>query len=128
MPDENYPVPLIGTEHTIHIPVSFETGALGEIPLPKLPYRVKLKRVDHVVTKALAGTNDGTVTVKKGATTLATVTVALSAAIGEEDADTNPTGTPFETSDQIRIATAKAAAGGKGLLALVLEILPSHSS
>lgn len=128
MPDENYPVPLIGTEHTLHIPVSFETGELGEIPLPKLPYRVKLKRVDHVVTKALAATNDGTVTVKKGSTVLATVTVAASAAIGEEDADANPTGTPFETTDQIRILTAKTNAGGKGLLALILEILPSHSN
>lgn len=128
MPDENYPIPLIGTEYVIHVPVSFETGELGEIPLPKLPYRVKLKRVDHVVTKALAAANDGTVTVKKSATTLATVTVAASAAIAEEDADTNPVGTPFETSDQIRIATAKSTAGGKGLLALTLEILPSHSN
>ncbi len=128
MPDKNYPIPLIGTEQTIHVPVSFETGELGEIPLPKLPYRVKLKRVDHVVTKALAGTDAGTITVKKGATTLATVTVALSAAFGEEDVDANPTGTPFETTDQIRIATAKTTAGGKGLLALTLEILPSHSS
>ena len=128
MPDENYPIPLIGTEHVIHLPVSFETGELGEIPLPKLPYRVKLKRVDHVVTKALAATSAGTVTVKKGATTLATVTVAASAAIAVENADANPTGTPFETSDQIRIATAKANAGGKGLLAITLEILPSHSS
>lgn len=128
MPDENYPIPLIGTEQTIHVPVSFETGEQGEFPLPKLPYRVKLKRVDHVVRKALAGTDAGTVTVKNGATTLATVTVATSAAFGEEDADANPTGTPFETSDQIRIATAKTTAGGKGLLALTLEILPSHSS
>lgn len=128
MPDENYPIPLIGTEHVIHVPVSFETGELGEIPLPKLPYRVKLKRVDHVVTKALAATNAGTVTVKKGSTTLSTVTVAASAAIATENADANPTGTPFETSDQIRIATAKSTAGGKGLLALTLEILPSHSS
>lgn len=127
MPDENYPLSLIGTEQMIHLPVSFETDEQGEIPLPKLPYRVKLKRVDHVVTKALAATNDGTVTIKKGSTTLATVTVAASAAIGEEDT-ANPTGTPFETSDQIRVVTAKAAAGGRGLLALVLEILPSHSN
>ena len=128
MPDQNYPVPLIGTEQVIHVPVSFETGELGEFPMPKLPYRVKLKRVDHVVTKTLAGTDAGTVTVKKGATTLATVTVATSAIFGEEDADANPTDTPFETSDQIRITTAKTTAGGKGLLALTLEILPSHSS
>ena len=128
MPDENYPVALIGTEQTLHVPVSFETGEQGEFPLPKLPYRVKIKSVDHVVTKALAATDDGTVTVKKGATTLATVTVSASAAIGDEDADATPTGTSFETSDQISIATTKTTAGGKGLLALTLEVLPSPSN
>lgn len=128
MPDKNYPLPLIGSKQVICLPVSFESGEQGEIPLPKLPYRVRVKRVDHVVTKALAGTNAGTVTVKKGSTVLSTVTVAASAAIATENADTNPTDTPFETSDQIRIATAKSTAGGKGLLSLTLEVLPSHSS
>jgi hypothetical protein len=128
MPSEHYPVPLIGTEQQLTIPVSFETDEQGEIPLSALPYRVRVKSISHVVTKALADTNDGTVTVKKGTETLATLTVAASAAIGDEDSDASPVETSFETSDQIRIETAKTKAGGKGLLTLTLEILPSHSS
>lgn len=128
MPSESYPIPLIGTEHQILLPVSFETGEQGEIALPPLPFRARLKSASHVVTKALEDTDAGTVTVKKGASTLATVTVATSAAIGDEDSDSAPTETAFETNEQIRIATAKTTAGGKGLLTLTLEILPSHSS
>lgn len=128
MPDAHYPIPLIGTEQQLILPVSFENGEQGEIALASLPYRARLIRVDHVVTKAIADTNDGTITVKKGASTLATVTVAASAAIGDVDADASPLSTTFETGDQISIETAKTKAGGKGLLTLLVEILPSHSS
>lgn len=127
MPDPNYPVPLIGSELLIPVPVSFETNEQGTFKLPTLPFRCRLKEVKSAVTKALASTDDGTITVKNGDTSLAVVTIAASAAIGDEDEDTTVDESPFELDEQISIITAKTTAGGKAMLYLVIEILPSHS-
>jgi len=126
MPDENYPVPLIGSEQVIAVPFSFETNEVGTILLKALPYRCKLKSVDTVLQKAAGASDSGTVVIKHGSDTLATVTVAAASAIGDEDTAPTVTDTAYETTDQISITTAKSTAGGKGILFLTIEILPSH--
>lgn len=126
MPDNNYPVPAIGSDQLITVPFSLETNEMGTYKLPYLPYRCKLKSVKTVLYKAAAASDDGTVTIKTGSTTLATVTIAASSAIGAEDAAPTVTETPFDQDDQISITTAKSTAGGKGVLFLTVEVLPSH--
>lgn len=122
----DYPVPLIGSVIPIQVQVSFETNEVGTFSLPLLPYRFKLHSVQSVVTKTVGGSDAGTITLKKASTTYATVTVALSSAIGDEDSDTSPTTTPFELDEQLKIVTAKSTAGGRMLLTVFIEVLPTH--
>ena len=126
MPSEHYPVPLIGSYQFITIPFSLETSEKGEFKLATLPFRCKVISAKTVMTKAAAASDEATVTIKKSSTTVATVTIAASAAIGEEDTAPSVTGTKFETTDQISITPAKTTAGGRGMLYLTVEVLPSH--
>ena len=121
-----YPVPLIGSIIPLQCMVSFETNEVGTFSFPLMPFRFKLNRVDSVVTKTVAGSNDGTITLKKASTTYAEVTVAASAAIGDEDADTTVTETAFELTEQLKVVTAKSTAGGRCLLTVFVEVLPTH--
>jgi len=117
----------IGQYEVIPVPVSYETSEVGTFKLPPLPYRSRLVSARHSVTKALAATNAGTAVVKKGGTTIATVTVDASAAIGDEDAAPSVTEVIVDSDEQYTVTTAKGNAGGKGMLFLTVEILPSHS-
>jgi len=125
---ENYPVGLIGTYQLIAVPFSFETNEVGTYKLPTLPYRCRLISVETVLYKAAAAGEAGTVVIKKSSTTYATVTIALSSSIGDEDSAPTVTDTAFETDEQISITTAKSTAGGKGILFLTVEVLPTHAS
>lgn len=127
MPAQTYPVPLIGSEQIFFIPFSFETNEKGTIALGTLPYRAKVKSVKSVMHKAAGASDTGTIDIKKASTTIATVTVGISAAIGEEDAAPSvDESVAFEVTDQITMVTTKTTAGGKGILSLTLEVLPSH--
>ena len=127
MPAETYPVALIGTEQIFFIPFSFEASEKGTIALGTLPFRCKVKSIKSVLHKAAAASDDGTIAIKKSSTTIGTVTVALSSAIGEEDAAPSvDSSVSFEVTDQITMVTTKTTAGGKGILSLTVEVLPSH--
>lgn len=126
MPSPNYPLTRIGQYETIYVPVSFETNEVGSFSLPALGYRSKPVGFASVVNKTVAGSNDGTIKLLKESTELASITVAASSAIGDEDADTSITDTVFEADDQYKITTAKSTAGGRCIVALTVEILPSH--
>lgn len=128
MPAASYPVPLIGSYQMLMVPFSFDTNEQGTYKLATLPYRCKLVSVDTVLYKAAGASDSGTVVIKHGSDTLATVTVAASSAIGDEDSAPSVTETAFELDEQISITTAKSTAGGKGILALTVEVLPSHAS
>jgi len=125
-PLSEYPVPTIGTIVPLMLTLSFETNEAGTFKLPLLPYRFKLHSVQSSVIKTVAGSNDGTITLRKGATAYAAVTVAASAAIGDEDEDTTVTETPFELTEQLSIVTAKSTAGGRMLVTIFVEVLPTH--
>lgn len=126
MPAATYPVTAIGSEIMIPVLVSFETNEVGSFKLPLLPYRYRLTKIKSAVVKTVAGSNDGTIDVKKGATSYGQITVAASAAIGDEDADTSVTQTAFELDEQMTITTAKSTAGGRCMLYIFVEVLPSH--
>lgn len=116
----------IGSLKVITLPVSFETGEVGTLDLPALPYRFRVNDVKVGVTKALAGSDAGTVTVGKGATVYSTATIPLSSALNAQASGTAPTTTAFELTDKLRVISAKTTAGGKALVTLFLEVLPSH--
>ncbi len=129
MPAKTYPVALIGSELTIGpFPVSYETGeVLTANKLAALPYRCVLKAIHTTVAKAIAGSNDGTLTVKKSSTTLGSVTHTASDALDVERDSSNVDSTvPIEVTDQITITSAKSTAGGRVLCTLTVEVLPSH--
>ncbi len=93
--------------------------------LPELPVRVQPVAMKAVATKAIAGTDNGTIVLKKGTTSLGTITFTASDAIGTARSAT-PTAANFETTDKLRLSVAKTTAGGKAILFLTLEVLPSH--
>jgi hypothetical protein len=126
MPAAHYPITRVGQYEYLALPFSFESNEVGTFKLATLPYRCKLISAKTAMQKAAGASDTGTVVVKKASTTVATVTVAASAAIGEEDTAPTVTETIFETTDQISITTAKTTAGGKGMLYLTVEVLPSH--
>ena len=122
--DANYPLNLEGSNLPLGpIPFSFETGEQGTLDLPVMPFRFTIVSAVAVNQKAVAGTDSGTILVKKGSTTLATITYSASAAI-----NTAATGAvaanAFEQTDQIRLVTSKTTAGGKGILLLTIRPLP----
>lgn len=126
MPSANYPINRIGQYETHRIPVSFETNEVGTFSLPVLPYRSKPVGFKSVVSKTVAGSDDGTIKLLKASTELASITVAASSAIGDEDSDTSITDTAFEATDQYKLVTAKVTAGGRAIVELTVEVLPSH--
>lgn len=125
---ENYPVHKVGTYEMIPVPFSFDTNEVGTYKLATLPYRCKVVAFKSVLMKAAGSTNSGTITLKKGSTTLAEIEVAADSAIGTEDEDTSITDHYFDTSDQISLTTAKTTAGGNGIVFLTVEVLPTHLS
>jgi hypothetical protein len=129
MLNEHYPVNRIGQYETHIVPVSFETNEAGTVKLPALGYRTKPVSLDTTANKTLAGSDNGTVVLKKDNTgdALATVTIAASAAVGDEDAAPSVTETPFEADEQYSFTTAKSTAGGRALAFLTVEVLPSHA-
>lgn len=126
MPASNYPVSRIGQYETHIVPVSFETNEVGTFSLPALGYRTKPVGFKSAVNKTVAGSDDGTIDLKKSSTSYAQITVAASAAIGDEDEDTSITDVVFEADEQYKFTTAKSTAGGRCLAYLTVEILPSH--
>jgi hypothetical protein len=123
--DQHYPLSSIGKRFVIPVHVSFESGEQWTaLDLPVLPYRFSIISAKAVVTKAVAGTDNGTMLVKKGSTTLATLTFTASSAINAAISGTVSTNT-FEQADQIRLTSAKTTAGGKAIVFLTVEVLPA---
>jgi len=118
----------VGSLRDLTMHLSFESGESGTLDLPALPYRFLINSMTVGVTKALAGTDAGTVTVGKGATVYGTATVPLSSAQNAQVAVTSAsiTQTAFELTDQLRLISAKTTAGGKVFVTLQLQVLPSH--
>lgn len=126
MPSPNYPLTRVGQYETHFVPVSFESNEVGTFSLPALGYRTKPVSFSSVVNKTVAGSNDATIKLFKASTELASITVASSSAIGDEDSDTTIVDTVFEATDQYKLTTDKSTAGGRAIVALTVEILPSH--
>jgi len=123
-----YPVPKNGM--IVPVPsvanLSFETGEQGAGRV-YVPSKVKLVRVKLIVTKALAATDAGTLTVKDASgSTIATLTVPLSSAIGAEvDSGLITTSNNVIADDSFfDLTTAKTTVGGKIQVSVQYAVMP----
>ena len=125
-----YPVPPDGLNMPAEmvVPVSFETGEQCQNRVYTAG-RMRIDRVKAIVTRAIAATDNGTITVQDAAgDTIATLTITLSSALNTEfdsgiisDVDQD-----IEANSHFRLLTAKTTAGGKMLVSVEYSILPNR--
>lgn len=121
-----YPLALVGAKIPLGlVPISWETGGIGVVKVPKMPFRYKVTKFVTGVAVVLAGSNAATATLKKGSTELAATSHNASAAVGNEVEDTSVADHFVNTDEQLTITTAKSTAGGSGFAMLEVEVLPS---
>jgi hypothetical protein len=95
----------------VPVTMSFETGEQATINV-RFPDVTRLTKVRATVTKALAGTDAGTITVKNSAgTTLATLSMPASTAINTEFSADLDIEVPAD--GYVTLVAAKTTAGGK---------------
>jgi hypothetical protein len=125
---EVYPVPVDGLNMPapIVLQASFETGEQGDYRVYTAG-KLRVNRVKAIVTKAIAATDNGTITIKDAAgDTIATLTATASDAIGVE----YDTGALSDADQDIgkdsffSVNTAKTTAGGKVLVSVEYSVLP----
>lgn len=104
----------------ITVPVSFESGEQCDNRV-KIPYDCTVDEIYAVVTKAIAGTDDATITPKDGSGT--NMTAGAITFTASDPLETAATATPtanntVSAGDIIYLTTAKVTAGGKALVSL----------
>ncbi len=125
---EVYPVPVDGLNAPaqIIVPVSFEAGEQAQNRVYTAG-KIRIKRVRGIVTKALAITDAGTITVQNAVgNTIATLSFAASAALNTEvdsGVITN-INRDIAADSHFRLLTAKPTAGGNVLVSVEYNILP----
>jgi hypothetical protein len=105
---------------TIYIEVSFETGELGVFPI-KTDFGGTVVSMYAYATKAIAGTDNGTIVLKNNAgttMTTGTITYTASDARGTQYTVAPSANNTFATEQTLTVTTAKTTAGGKVLLAI----------
>jgi hypothetical protein len=113
-----YPKTLVLT-----VPLSFETSLQAQIDIP-FGSRVLLLSAKSTVTKALAGTDAGTVTFKDEAdATLLTLTHDASAALETIEEGAFPANTIVERGDHLKLDPAKTTAGGEVTVTVSYQLI-----
>lgn len=100
--------------------VAFETGELGDYKI-KMPYPGTVSEIYARVTKAIAGTDDATITPKNnGGTTMTdgVITFTASDAFGTAETSTPSANNTFVAGDLLTFTTAKTTAGGRVQISL----------
>jgi len=112
---------------TINVPVSFETGEVTQHINVYLPYKCTIVNITATVTKALAGTDAGTIVVYDSVSSanIRTLTIPLSSALSTEVEATSVnysfvTAT-VATNSKIHVSTAKTTAGGKAVVSILVK-------
>ena len=110
------------SERIIIVPVSFETGEQTDTFI-NFSRSVQILACNAYVSKALAGTNAGTITLKDAsANTISTITIPLSSAINT-DVDGAISATYYKTGASLEIISQKTTAGGKALLQITYRLI-----
>lgn len=113
----------IGMREVITVPMSFETGEQTVTKI-YLPYKAVVKKIRSIVTKAIAGTDNGTITPKNSAGSTMTsgvITHDASAALDTEEVATPTANTSVAKDSFFSLTSAKTTAGGKALVSVEIE-------
>lgn len=104
----------------IVVPLSFESGEQCANLLPVLPWAWEISRIDTVVVKAIAGTDNGTITISEyGVGDIDTITVAASSALNTVDSVV-PSDSPHPAFSTLALTTSKTTSGGKVIATIKL--------
>ena len=106
----------------ITMPVSFESGEQGDNTI-SIPYDFKINSVRYTVTKAIAGTDNASITMYINGTLTVPNSISITASTSiSSTAITSITASNTGSSDQqVKFVTSKSTAGGKALLTINLE-------
>ena len=108
------------------VPVSFKTGfQMATLDL-FFPAKAQITRIRSIVTKALAGTDAGTIQAKNSAGTNLTnglLTHAASAALADKQSAVPTANHIVAADDFLRLTTAKATAGGEALVQIEYKLV-----
>lgn len=105
------------------VPVSFESTEQCHNRI-YVPYNFRIVQVRSIVTKALAGTNNGTITVAiAGGSSAGVISIPASSALDYEDSLLPVSNDTGSAGDYIDFTTLKTTAGGKALLTIHLQRL-----
>lgn len=99
---------------TVQLQVSFESGYTGDFKI-KMPYAGTVTEIYAYATKAIAGTDNGTITPKNNAGTTmtsGTITFTASDARGTAYTSTPSANNTFIAGDILTFTTAKTTSGG----------------
>jgi hypothetical protein len=113
------------TDYVITIPVSFENGEQGNNTIMYIPHSYQIIRQSAIVVKAIAGTDNGTITIQQNGSTVATLTLTASSAVNTTFTSTNGVPTTTAGNTNINLISAKTTAGGKALVSLVIRKIGS---
>lgn len=108
-----------GERGVIAVPMSFESGEIGAYRV-YFPFRVKITKILSGVVKAMADTNNGTITGANatGNSTGGVITHDASDAIGTRETATPTTNNIVAADSYYQLTSAKANAGGKAIVTL----------
>jgi len=126
--NSTYPLCLEGTQLPLGPYLcSFETGEVGALWSVKMPFRCNIKVAHAVVQKTIAATDDGTVTISdESGNTICTITAAKDLGAGSEaSASVFHDEYTIEEGKQIKFLSTKSTAGGRVLVELLVQVLPS---
>ena len=102
------------------ITVSFETGEVTATNQIYFPYRVKITKIRGIVTKAIAATDNGTITGANstGSSTAGAITCVASDALNTAYSVSPTSNNEVAKDGYYKLTTAKTTAGGKVLVTL----------
>lgn len=109
---------ILGLEEVLYVPVSFETGFQMTLKL-FFPYAVTINKLRSIVTKALSGTDAGTITANNAASAaMATgvLTIPLSSALGVATSASPTSNNSIAADANMELVIAKTTAGGEALV------------
>ena len=103
----------------VTVPLSFETDEQTATKI-YFPFAVTINKIRSIVMKAVAGTDDGTITGANstGDSVNGVVTVAASSALNTEDSASPTTNNEVAADSYYKLTSAKSTAGGKVLVTL----------
>ena len=103
----------------VTVPLSFESGEQTATKI-YFPFAVTINKIRSIVVKAIAATDDGTITGANstGDSANGVVTVAASSALDTEDSASPTTNNEVAADSYYKLTSAKSTAGGKVLVTL----------